>query len=276
MSFIRLLALSYLAWAAVFVVTVILVAHLPLPGNTPAATGARAHKIDNAAIQLPPGKPESHMVARLDLAPVAPFPSPTSNSDVLPPQPPVAQEPEPKPIQSPPVAAATPPVPPQPPAAKPEPRSVAQIGLAPAPVPVARPDASPAKPHVVNEAQNKPSLQQERVAASPEPPLPRTPERTRGPTHLASAQPAFHMPEPRQSVIAAPPIRPRPPALEPTPANRQPAPAKPAFHIPDPPPSSLANLPVHLQLAASQKRKRASVEPAFRIPDPPPLEAPIF
>jgi hypothetical protein len=241
MSFIRLLALSYLAWAAVFVVTVILVAHLPLPENTPPATGARAHKTENAAIRLPPGKPESHIVARLDLTPVAPLPGPAVSSDVSPPQPPVAPEPEVKPIQSPPVAAATPPVPPQPPAAKPEPRPVAQLDLAPAPVPVARPhgDVSPPEPHVMKEPQNKASsLQQGRVAALREPPLPRTPAHPRGPTHLASAEPAFH--------------------------------------IPDPPASSLANLPVHLQLAASQKRKRASVEPAFRIPDPPPLEAPIF
>ena len=140
MSFIRLLALSYLAWAAVFVVTVILVAHLPLPGNTPAATGARAHKTENAATRLPPGKPELHMVARLDLMPVAPLPGPAASSDVSPPQPPVAPEPEAKPIQSPPVAAATPPVSPLSPR-RPS-RNRAQrhsLILPPAPVPVARP-----------------------------------------------------------------------------------------------------------------------------------------
>ena len=54
MSFIRLLALSYLAWAAVFVVTVILVAHLPLPENMRRGTGARAQKTANAATRPPP------------------------------------------------------------------------------------------------------------------------------------------------------------------------------------------------------------------------------
>src|SRR5215469_16677566 len=70
MSFIRLLALSYLAWAAVFVVTVILVAHLPLPGDRAAGNGA-AVQIGRNAMQPSPDKTQSHAVARLELAPVA-------------------------------------------------------------------------------------------------------------------------------------------------------------------------------------------------------------
>ena len=126
MSFIRLLALSYLAWAAVFVAAMVLVAHLPLPGNAIGGTGAPVAR--TAAIAPPAGEPEVHKVARLDLAP--------------------------------------------------------------APVPVAR-----------------------SLADVPQP-----------------------------------------------------------IRIPDPPPSSFANLPVQLQPAASQNKKRARVEPAFHIPDPPPLE----
>src|SRR5215469_12370242 len=70
MSFIRLLALSYLAWAAVFVVTVILVAHLPLPGDLATGNGAAVHTGRNA-VQPPTDKTQSRVVARLDLAPVA-------------------------------------------------------------------------------------------------------------------------------------------------------------------------------------------------------------
>jgi hypothetical protein len=70
MSFIRLLALSYLAWAAVFVVTVLLVAHLPLPGELAAGNGAAVQTGRNA-IQPRPDKTESRAVALLDLAPVA-------------------------------------------------------------------------------------------------------------------------------------------------------------------------------------------------------------
>jgi hypothetical protein len=70
MSFIRLLALSYLAWAAVFVVTVILVAHLPLPGDLAAGNGA-AVQTGGDAMQPPPNKTQSRAVALLDLAPVA-------------------------------------------------------------------------------------------------------------------------------------------------------------------------------------------------------------
>ncbi len=262
MSFIRLLALSYLAWAAVFVVAVVLVAHLPLPGNAGGGTSAPAAR--TSAVAPPPaGKPDVRKVARLELAPVPPIPTPTTTEDVKQPELPAAQGPELKSSPSqqlPPVAVA----------AKPGPRAVARLDLAPAPVPVPRPhaDVPPPTPHVVNQPQHKPSLRQERVAAQPG--LPRAAARTRGPTHLASAEPAFHIPEPRRSVIAAPLLRPR----EPTPVNRHPVPAKAAFRIPDPPPSSLANLPAHLQPTASRSRKQAAAEPAFHIPDPPPLEAP--
>ncbi len=47
MSFIRLLALSYLAWALVFVIAATLMAHLPLPEDI-----ARAHAAQSALAQL--------------------------------------------------------------------------------------------------------------------------------------------------------------------------------------------------------------------------------
>src|SRR5579863_891144 len=220
MSFIRLLALSYLAWAAVFVVAVVLVAHLPLPGNAGGGTDAPVAR--TSALAPPPaGKPDVRKVARLELAPVPAIPSPPADGDVSLPLPPVTQEPESKPDvsrQSPPVAVAAKPVSPRSPGAKPGPRPVARLDLAPAPVPVPHPqaDAPRPTPHVVNQPQHKRSFREERVAALPG--LPRASARTRGPTHLASAEPAFR--------------------------------------IPDPPPSSLANLPAHLQPTASRNRKR--------------------
>jgi hypothetical protein len=83
MSFIRLLALSYLAWAAVFVVTLILVAQLPLPANVAAGNGAPVQTSTNVArVDLAPpvvetGTPQSRAVARLDLAPLAPAGGPS-------------------------------------------------------------------------------------------------------------------------------------------------------------------------------------------------------
>ena len=242
--------------------------------GTAATGGATDHKAAKIAAQLPPGKPEAHLVARLELTPVKPIPDPPANDDLPPPKPPVAQEPEPSPNlskQSPQVAVASEPASPQPPAAKPELPPVARLELAP-PQPLARPqgDVSSPKSPVANQLGRKPSDQVKRVATLPKPPQPPAPAQARGRTHLASAEPAVRIPEPRQSVIAVEPPRPRPP--EPVPASKHPASAKPDFQIPDPPPGSLANLPAHLQLAASQKRKRAAGEPAFHIPDPPPLE----
>ena len=235
MSFIRLLALSYLAWAAVFVVAVILVAHLPLARNAVGGTSAPAAR--TATVSPPPA---ARKVARLELAPVPPIPNPPATDDVTSPKPPVAQPAESKPEPSkpsPPAAVVAKPILPQRPTARPEPRAVARLDLVPAPVPVPRPhgDVLPSKPRVVHEPQHKLALTekpQPRPVAAP----PAAPAQARGPTHLASA--------------------------------------KPAFQIPDPPPSSLSNLPVHLQPTASQNRKRAAGEPAFHIPDPPPLEAP--
>ena len=236
MSFIRLLALSYLAWAAVFVVAVVLVAHLPLPGNAVGGTHAPAARTATVSAAPPADKPDARKVARLELAPVPPIPSPPAMDDVTPPEPPAAQA-EPKPDlskQSPPVAVAVKPASPRPPAARPEPRAVARLDLAPAaPVPVARPhkDVAPPKPHVVNEPWHKLALT-EKPRPRPVAALPPAPAQARGLTHLASA--------------------------------------KPAFRIPDPPPSSLSNLPVHLQPTGPQNGKRASA--GFHIPDPPPLE----
>jgi hypothetical protein len=92
MSFIRLLALSYLAWAAVFVVTVILVAHLPLPGDL-AAGNNTAFQTGRNAMRPPPDKTQSRAVARLDLAPLASGPGPVARLD-LPPLAPLAGPPE--------------------------------------------------------------------------------------------------------------------------------------------------------------------------------------
>ena len=107
MSFIRLLALSYLAWAAVFVVAVLLVAHLPLAGNSAAGIGAPAQTVKGTTL-MPLARQDSHVMARLDLAPVAPKPGPVeapTQADALfmPPQPRVVQEPQRSVIAAPPL-----------------------------------------------------------------------------------------------------------------------------------------------------------------------------
>jgi hypothetical protein len=90
MSFIRLLALSYLAWALVFVIAAMLMAHLPLPEDI--ARDARS------ALAQKAGK----AVARIDLTPQAPV-SPAQDfrtwarADVAPPEPQVVQAPKQKP-----------------------------------------------------------------------------------------------------------------------------------------------------------------------------------
>jgi len=229
MSFIRLLALSYLAWAAVFVVAMLLVAHLPLPGNAVWGTSAPVARIGTLQARPQADKPDARKVARLELAPVPPIPSSPANDNVTLPQPPLTEEPQPKPElskQSPPVAVT----------ARPPARPVARLDLAPAPVPVPRPlaDVPPPKPHVVSEPKLKPSdkLQPARVATLPKSPSPPAPAHARGRPHLASSQPAFRIPDPPPSSLANLPAHLQPAASR----NRKRASVEPAFHIPDPPP----------------------------------------
>ncbi len=99
MSFIRLLALSYLAWAAVFVVAVILVAHLQLPGGTAWGPGTPAQKTAKVVAQPLANKPEAPAVARLDLTPETPVlpqrdARVPARADVTPPKPHMVQEPQ--------------------------------------------------------------------------------------------------------------------------------------------------------------------------------------
>ena len=231
MSFIRLLALSYLAWAAVFVLAVILVAHLPFPAGMATRSTTPDHKTVRIATRLPP--PETH-VARLELAPVTSIPNPPATDDVSPPTPPAAPEPQQMPSQakqSPPAAVAFKPPSAQLPTATPKPRPVARLELASPPVPVARPhaDASPAKPHVVNEPKRSPSGQPRGVATLPSSPT--APSRAGASSHLASAKPDFRIPDPPASSLSN----------LPAPMQKRAA-AEPPVHIPDPPPLEAGRL----------------------------------
>lgn len=238
MSFIRLLALSYLAWALVFVVTATLMAHLPLPeGTNQGARSAVAQKAGKA-------------VAQVDLAPEATVPRPLGPRAWVPldlpsPQPPLAQEPKQKPseaIQAPP--KVIPPDRPKPSAPLQVALNTKRIALPPKVIPSNQPKPS-APPHVAMNAK--------RVVAPtfriPDPPsdafLPDLPKRP-APLRVAKnkqsrAMPAFHIPDPPPDAVA-----------------------------------NLPNLPKHPAPSRIARNKRHSTTPIFHIPDPPPLDAPIF
>jgi hypothetical protein len=167
MSFIRLLALSYLAWALVFVIAATLMAHLPLPEDI--ARDARS------ALAQKAGK----AVARIDLTPQAPV-SPAQDfrtwarADVAPPQPQVVQAPQQKPGEADQVS----------------PNAIAILpDLPQAPARIARNERRAATP-----AFRIPDPPADAIAILPNPPKPPAPVRAaRKERH---ATPAFHIPDP--------------------------------------------------------------------------------
>lgn len=251
MSFIRLLTLSYLAWAAVFVVTVTLIAHLPFPS----APATPARKTGKEAGQSMPVRPGPRAVARLDLVPETPLSIPRSaggetHAEVMPPEPPIAREPAhtvaiPRPSKT---IVIMPELP-----KSPVPRPASSIKQLASAKPVVRiPIAPPLA--VIPPDLPKPNV-----------PAPR-PERT----HLASAEPAFRIPDPPKYAMSDLPV--------PSPPSTHLASAGQVFRIPDPPPYALAPQDLSKPTGPVQRRAGgplAGIKQAFRIPDPPPLDPPL-